>query len=283
MSIARETVDVLRRPSCPGVEMFRVRDSARVWSHMTGAFAFGSMRNWRGHLEYRRLKHALTSGDTFLLDPEEYFHAPASQDGLGAFRVIEIAADTFRALCQSEGVRGSVHFGPAIVRDRNALLAALDALETSLCSDAEPLEQQTRLVMLVHAAAGSVLEATPRARCASPIGPCERLRELLHAPESARINLCDFAQATGVSQFQLLRAFKRRYGVPPHAYGLHLRVERARQMLARGFSATDAAAANDFTDQSHLTRHFRRIWGVPPGQYASGPAQAADRVRPRSL
>lgn len=272
--MATERWEVVRRPSCPGVEVFRVHDSSRVWSHITSAFAFGSMRRWQGRLEYRRLKHGLSSGDTFLLDPEEYFYAPASQDGAGTFRVIEVASEMFRTLCQTEGIRGSVHFGPAIVRDRAALSTALDAMELSLCDDAEPLEQQTRLVTLVHAAVGSVLESRARVRSASPLGPCERLRELLHAPGNGHINLCTFAQQAGVSQFQLLRTFKRRYGAPPHAYGLQVRVERARQMLAQGFSATAAAAANDFTDQSHFTRHFRRIWGVSPGQYASAPQRA---------
>ena len=74
----------------------------------------------------------------------------------------------------------------------------------------------------------------------------------------------------GVSQYRLLRAFKRAYGLPPHAYELNGRMQRARQMLRTGHTAAAAAAAaaSDFTDQSHFSRHFRRMWRMTPGQYA---------------
>jgi hypothetical protein len=36
----------------------------------------------------------------------------------------------------------------------------------------------------------------------------------LHSSEGYRVNLCDFARDAEVSQYQLLRQFKRRYGAP---------------------------------------------------------------------
>jgi AraC-like DNA-binding protein len=247
-----------------------VQHSPRSWSHLNGAFSFGSMRRWQGRLDYRRRRHDLASGDTFLFDPGELFFAPSTAGADGAFRVIEIAPTTFEALCRAEGVRGAIHFGLTTTRAARGLAQALDALEGALAQGAEPLELQSRLAAVAHEAVANVLETSRRSPHLSPLRPCEKLRDLLHGSEAARLNLCDFARECGVSQFQLLRAFKRRYGAPPHAYGLHVRLERARQMLSRGFSVAQAAAANDFTDQSHLTRHFKRIWGMTPGRYAVG-------------
>jgi AraC-like DNA-binding protein len=246
-----------------------VRNSSRHWSHVNGAYSFGTMWNWNGKVDYRRQNRDLCTGDTFLFDPGEFFYATPFEDRPGSFRVVEIQVDTFEQLCQTEGLQGRPHFAHAMVRATPDLARALQTLERSLLDSADSLELQSRLAVVAHAAALSVIERTPKVRKASPLGPCERLRELLHDPDGARVNLCEFARESGVSQFQLLRAFKQRYGAPPHAYNLHVRLERARLMLRRGFTVAAAAAANDFTDQSHLTRHFRRVWRLPPGQYAA--------------
>jgi AraC-like DNA-binding protein len=267
----REVVNVVRRPSFPGVELVEASNSARTWGHLCSSFAFGSMRDWNGKLDYRRRNLTLSAGDTFFFDAGELFLATPANGRAGAFRVLEITTETFEAACRAEGSSAPIHFARIVEQATPELEAALEALQRAVLGDAEPLAQQSRLAELAHSALRSVLEnAPPTLAKAVPLGPCARLREILHSTESTRLNLSDFARHAGVSQSQLLRTFKRHYGYPPHAYGLHVRVERARQMLRRGFTVAQAAAANDFADQSHLTRHFRRIWGVTPGVYASG-------------
>lgn len=71
-----------------------------------------------------------------------------------------------------------------------------------------------------------------------------------------------------MSRFQFVRTFARRFGLPPHAFQVHLRVERGRELLRRGFGAAEVAMMVGFADQSHFTRHFRRIWGITPAAYA---------------
>jgi len=272
--VPQELVRVVRSDHCPGIELIEVLHSPRTWGHLNGVFAFGRMRDWHGGLAYRRRNLSLNSGDTFLFDPGELFRAPPNEGRPGEFRVVEILPEAFEALCLAEGHRVPIHFAHVIPRATPELDAALDALQLALVHDAEPLEQQSRLAALAHAAVTRVLEPGASSFNSSvPLGPCERLREILHSSEGTRVNLCDFARGAGVSQFQLLRSFKRRYGSPPHAYGLQVRVERGRQMLRCGSTVAQAAAATDFTDQSHFTRHFRRIWGVTPGQYAAGSLQ----------
>jgi len=257
------------------VHLVQVFESARVWSHLIGAFCFSTAWDWRGQIGYRRRQLSMPKGDTFLFEPGEFYAAEPFGGKAGSFRVVEVQVETLEALCRAEGHRGAIHFSHATANATAApsLAAALSALERAFLSDAEPLDLQSRVATLAHAAMSTVLESTPRRerRLAVPLGCCERLRDALHSTEAAQLNLFEFAQQAGVSQYQLLRAFKRRYGAPPHAYGLHVRIERARQMLHRGYSATEAAAANDFADQSHFARHFRRVWRMPPGQYANRP------------
>lgn len=75
------------------------------------------------------------------------------------------------------------------------------------------------------------------------------------------------AAELGTSPFALLRAFKKQYGMPPHAWLTDARVRAARRMLDAGTAPAQAAAEVGFTDQPHLNRHFTRIVGVPPGAY----------------
>jgi len=66
----------------------------------------------------------------------------------------------------------------------------------------------------------------------------------------------------------LVRAFRRAYGLPPHAYLTGRRVDLVRALLLDGVRPAEAATAAGFYDQSHLTRHFRRFLATPPAAYS---------------
>jgi AraC-like DNA-binding protein len=80
-------------------------------------------------------------------------------------------------------------------------------------------------------------------------------------------SLQELADAVGANRFVLLRQFRHRVGLPPHAYVLRLRVDRARSLLARGADIADVAFLLGFSDQSHFSRLFKRVVGIPPGDY----------------
>lgn len=44
-----------------------------------------------------------------------------------------------------------------------------------------------------------------------------------------------------MSKFHLLRLFRQEVGTTPHAYQVHLRVSRAREMLDRGVCAAEVS------------------------------------------
>jgi AraC-like DNA-binding protein len=81
------------------------------------------------------------------------------------------------------------------------------------------------------------------------------------------VRLASVAQECGLNTFHLIRVFRRVVGVPPYAYLVQLRVNRAQTMLSEGSSVADVAYSCGFSDQSHLTRTFKKVLGVPPGQY----------------
>ncbi|MGW6820378.1 AraC family transcriptional regulator [Streptomyces sp. NPDC055005] len=95
----------------------------------------------------------------------------------------------------------------------------------------------------------------------------ERARSVLEDRMAEPPSLERLATEVGTSPFALLRAFRERYGMPPHTWLTDARVRRARRLLDAGTPPAEAAVAVGFTDQPHLNRHFTRIVGVPPGAY----------------
>ncbi len=75
------------------------------------------------------------------------------------------------------------------------------------------------------------------------------------------------AEAAGLDKYRALRTFTAAFGLTPMRYLASLRVERARELLARGASCADAAFQAGFSDQAHLTRAFKERLGVTPGFY----------------
>ena len=94
-----------------------------------------------------------------------------------------------------------------------------------------------------------------------------RAREVLHDCLREGVTLESLAQQVGLNKFHLCRAFRDEVGLPPYAYLTHLRVARARRLLARGLGPAEVALEVGLYDQSQLNRHFKRIVGVTPGQF----------------
>ncbi|RSS81444.1 AraC family transcriptional regulator [Streptomyces sp. WAC06614] len=108
----------------------------------------------------------------------------------------------------------------------------------------------------------------------------ERARAVLEERLADPPSLEQLAAELGTGPFALLRAFRGRYGMPPHTWLTDARVRRARRLLDAGVPPAEAAVEVGFTDQPHLNRHFTRIVGVPPGAYRTARAARPGAARP---
>jgi AraC-like DNA-binding protein len=128
----------------------------------------------------------------------------------------------------------------------------------------DPLDRQEALTDLVGA-------AIPRAVREQVPSGAERLvvrvRACLRRALDEKTSLDDLAAEVATNKFVLLRTFHRLTGTTPHRYRTLVRVERARQLLARGAAPADVAVAVGFADQPHLSRAFRRAFGITPRAY----------------
>jgi AraC-like DNA-binding protein len=172
-----------------------------------------------------------------------------------------ISVDIDREHLPPGGVRGGIRFAEA------RALPDVRRAVTLLRSSASLIRRQTVVTGLVNALLQAGLVSTPDLGPGLERRAVDRARELLSARMAAPPSLQELADAVGANRFVLLRQFRRRVGLPPHAYVLRLRVERARSLLARGADIADVAFLLGFSDQSHFSRLFKRVVGIPPGDY----------------
>ena len=101
--------------------------------------------------------------------------------------------------------------------------------------------------------------------------PTERMagvRRFIDQNSMRHLTLDALAAVGEMGKYQLIREFKRAYGMPPYAYLELVRVMRARAMLQAGERTSDVAALAGYADQSHLSRQFKAVLGVTPARYA---------------
>jgi AraC-like DNA-binding protein len=115
--------------------------------------------------------------------------------------------------------------------------------------------------------AGLVPHSTAKANLGKASADIRRALQRIEDDPSAALTLADLARESGVSRFQLLRAFARELGMTPHAYIMQRRVALARRLLLEGMTLTEVAVSCGFYDQSHLNRCFVRQFGVTPRRY----------------
>jgi AraC family transcriptional regulator len=92
----------------------------------------------------------------------------------------------------------------------------------------------------------------------------ERIKGYVVAHLGEPIEVAALAKLAGRSPFHFSRVFSRSVGMSPHRYVVHLRLQRAIELVRDGRSGlAEIAAHTGFADQSHLSRWVRRVHGVP--------------------
>jgi AraC family transcriptional regulator len=114
-------------------------------------------------------------------------------------------------------------------------------------------------------------QATPgglgRSSCPAGLAPWQANRVKAYVAENIEhtIALCELAQLVRLSNSHFSRAFKRSFGIAPHAYIVMRRISEAKRlMLTTEEPLSRVAIACGFSDQSHFSRQFSRNVGQNP-------------------
>ncbi|WP_299957577.1 AraC family transcriptional regulator [uncultured Modestobacter sp.] len=148
------------------------------------------------------------------------------------------------------------------------LRARISQLHAALAPRTEGLAAESRLAFVLERLRQHLDRAVVPVTVVRDDRLADRLRDLLDARLTEGVSLEATAADFGVHPTHLVRAFTRRYGLPPHRYLTGRRVDRARRLLLAGAPPAEVATTVGFYDQAHLTRHVRRLIGTTPAAYA---------------
>jgi len=261
-----EAIKYQRRQSLPGVELRTVFDSSRCYRFYSTGFEFLVPVTWRGEVWHMRRTEVLEPGWVLAAHPGDVY-ASVRVLRPGSWSSLTLDGEALAALTGKPWdrvrFRPLAHLSPKLHAE---LLAAMHAIQTA------PVEEaRARLVDFLAGAGDEVVETD--ARQTTPRGLPSRAAErfaCFREDNSGCVPLSELANETGLSRFQALRAFKRRFGLSPHAYQLRVRLGLAQKSLREGVAPAHVAAELGFVDQSHFTRHFKQLVGVTPAKYARG-------------
>ncbi len=136
-------------------------------------------------------------------------------------------------------------------RDREAAKASLNRATRILRSELERRETASKSNNGVGGLAGWQVQ---------------RLRTHIDAHLSETIHVKDLSGVARRSTAHLCRAFKRTFGMTPHAYITARRLERAKSLMLESDEPLSVIAVScGFTDQAHLSKLFRLHTGEAPG------------------
>jgi transcriptional regulator GlxA family with amidase domain len=108
----------------------------------------------------------------------------------------------------------------------------------------------------------------PLARGGLPPRTLRLIREYIETNLEKDVCLDELAGLANLSKCHFARAFKQSAGLPPHAYLINRRVDRARELLSdMSLPLAEVALATGFSNQSHFTRRFREQMGMTPSSY----------------
>jgi AraC family transcriptional regulator len=153
---------------------------------------------------------------------------------------------------------------PQIAHIAGALIAESDAGNPGGLAFVEALATGLSHQMALHA--GVRKPIMPRLRGGLSTVAKRRALELMDANLDSNLSVEFLAGEVELSPAHFARAFRETFGLPPHRYLLHLRLERARHLLdGENAVLADVAQRVGFADQAHFTRFFKREYGVTPG------------------
>lgn len=246
-----------------GIEAMWAETARSFTRHTHDTYGIGVVLNG-GHASWSDIGRVEAGPGSFIsVNPGEVHDGHAVGARPRRWRIVYLEPALIRELGEDTAMASRDVRFLAPVFDDPDLRRPLDALFTA---EADALAFETHLLSLI---AGLSRHCTGRARSEDIPADVRRVRERIDADPAANPSLADLAREVSLSRFQLLRAFTRATGLPPHAYRLQRRLAQARRLLLSGEAPADVAVTTGFADQSHLTRCFARQFGVPPSRYAA--------------
>ncbi|RDK03205.1 AraC family transcriptional regulator [Paraburkholderia lacunae] len=264
-------------PSCAGIEFLHAHYNTHTFPrHVHDQLVIGMTEHGAGYFTSNNRNHVATRNTLIVFNPDEPHSGGVAPGTQWRYRALYLSPSEISRLSleitESSKVR---YFRNNNVADP-ALAAYAARIHCSSRSSAGRLALESRLVSLLAQIIHRHGDPAPRIpKCGNEHSAVKRIKDYIRGYFPTDIALGDLAALTRMSEYQVLRAFKKETGLTPHAYLNQVRLSNSKRLISAGLTLTDVANDVGFFDQSHLIRLFKQSYGFTPGQYARAAAVRA--------
>lgn len=258
------TIDISGR-----VEILHARYYTHAFSpHWHEEYAIGLIDAGVEEFQCQGVTHRAGENELVLLNAGDVHTGQGADERGFGFRMLYIPESSLKeAALPNRHPNASFNFRDNVMNNRVAA-KDLSAAHQSLKEGAPALEVESRFLTAI---AGIMTfansESSPERLIGAPAAIL-KARDYLHDHLYEDVSLAELSETADISKFHFLRAFKNRFGLPPHAYQLQQRMFAAKRLL-RSLPSAEVAFQCGFVDQSHFHRVFRALVGTTPGRYAA--------------
>ena len=254
----------------PFIEAREVQDGRKACyaRHFHETFSVGVISGGQSTYLNQATRRPVGAGALVVMNPGEVHACNPIHDQPWSFRMLHVDTRWLTRLQHELGLNANQGYHPfaTLLTTEPGLYAAFNRFYDVLTAhEPEPLRKHGAAITFFALLQDRLNPSAAPPRQANP--RIERAAEFISDHCTHPLKLEDICQAAELSASYLIRAFKKRYGMTPHAYLVNRRVQFARAQLKRGHGIAQVAQEAGFADQAHFQRAFKQLLATTPGQY----------------
>ncbi|HWH85347.1 MAG TPA: AraC family transcriptional regulator [Pseudomonas sp.] len=259
-----------RDDALPFIEARGIADGREVCyaRHSHAHFSIGAITAGRSTYVHENAQFEVAAGTVVLMNPGDVHACNPIDDQPWSYVMLYVETPWLTDLQHQSGFAAQLQlrrFSDTHLTDAE-LFGKLMALYGVLVDDQqETLRKHSAAVEFFSELQGRLNPAGQSV--GEPNFKLERAADFIREHCTEVLSLDAICAAAQLSPSYLIRAFKQRYGITPHAFVVNQRIQFARERLRSGQLIADVALEAGFADQAHFQRAFKQHLAATPGQY----------------
>ena len=257
-------------PALSGLETVHANYHKQTFSkHVHETYTIGLIQIGAQQFYRTGAQHVAPENTIILVNADEVHTGQTATSNGWSYRAIYPTPEQFEQAAQESLVqsKGIPYFPNAVLKDDH-MAGLMRHFFQRLDNNASNLETESLLYNMLNYLLQRHSQTRPElSKVVSYERGIKQAKEYLQACPQENISLEDLARVANLSPYHFLRQFKKVVGLPPHAYQVQLRLQKAKALLKLGTKPSEAALVSGFHDQSHLNRYFKQALGTTPSKY----------------
>ena len=253
-----------RSAALPFAESRCANDSTACYApHAHAMLSLGAVDDGTSIFQQGRQRRRLIRNDVVSIPAGETHCCNPEDNGRWSYQMLYLDTDWAASVLQENGAnRAQARPYPDLPNE--TLHARLTELNGVLFGPGHDADKENALLLFVGDCFMPQAAHPPHT---APHSALARVKTLIKDRLGDTLPLDELAAEAGMSRYHLLRAFRERFGMTPHAWQLDRRIQYARHLLDREMPLAEIALHLGFADQSHFQRAFKQRVAVNPGEY----------------